>query len=157
MLVRRLLSVAPMLLTCTLCALGQLPKKLEKCLPYPTLAQEIREMQPPPMRARVHVVRVEFDSNDGIPADAQEEISGQLQGRVFEPPLESAYLNNLENEIADVGVRGGAPRSRLFRSDCSSKTNAPVEGRYRRQRCRGHQRHARTSIPDGRHSNRVHR
>jgi outer membrane translocation and assembly module TamA len=106
MFVRRLLPVAPLFLLCVPHAFGQLPKKLEKCLPYPTLAQEIREMQPPPMRARVHVIRVEFDSNDGIPADAQEEISGQLQGRVFEPPLESAYLKDLANEIAEVGVRG---------------------------------------------------
>ena len=68
MLARRLLSVAPVLLTCIPCALGQLPKKLEKCLPYPTLAQEIREMQPEPepepARARVHVIRVEFDSKN---------------------------------------------------------------------------------------------
>ena len=106
MFVRRLLPVAPMFLLCVPHAFGQLPKKLEKCLPYPTLAQEIREMQPPPMRARVHVIRVEFDLNDGIPADAQEEISGKLQSRVFEPALDSTYLNDLENEIADVGVRG---------------------------------------------------
>ena len=52
------------------------------------------------------MIRVEFDSNDGIPADAQEETSGKLQSRVFEPALDSAYLNDLENEIADVGVRG---------------------------------------------------
>ena len=26
---------------------GQLPRRVEKCLPYPTLAQEIRDMQPP--------------------------------------------------------------------------------------------------------------
>src|SRR5438094_8549366 len=78
---------------------------MERCLPYPTLAQEIREMQPAPARVRVHVIRVAFDSNDGIPADAQEEISGKLQSRVFEPALDSAYLNDLENEIADVGVR----------------------------------------------------
>ena len=106
MVARRVLPVVPLFLTSIPCVFGQLPKRLEKCLPYPTLAQEIREMQPAPARVRVHVIRVEFDSNDGIPADAQEEISGKLQSRVFEPALDSAYLNDLENEIADVGVRG---------------------------------------------------
>jgi outer membrane protein assembly factor BamA len=106
MLPRPSLLVALVLVGCIPCAFGQLPKRLEKCLPYPSFAQEIRAMQPAPTRVRVHVIRVEFDSNDGIPADAQEEISGKLQGRVFEPALDRAYLNDLESEIADVGVRG---------------------------------------------------
>jgi outer membrane translocation and assembly module TamA len=121
MLLRHLLPVAPLLLTCTPCAFGQLPKKLEKCLPYPTLAQEIREIEPPPMRARVYVIRVEFDSHDGIPADAQEEISRQLQGRVFEPPIESAYLNDLENETAEVGVRGALRDRGYFEATATAK------------------------------------
>ena len=121
MLARCLLPVVPVLVAWVPSAFGQLPKKLEKCLPYPTLAQEIHEMQPPPMRARVHVVRVEFDSNDGIPADAQEEISGQLQGRVFEPPLESAYLNDLENETAEVGVRGALRDRGYFEATATAR------------------------------------
>ena len=121
MLARCLLPVVPVLVGWVPSAFGQLPKKLEKCLRYPTLAQEIHEMQPPPMRARVHVVRVEFDSNDGIPADAQEEISGQLQGRVFEPLLESAYLNDLENETAEVGVRGALRDRGYFEATATAR------------------------------------
>src|SRR5206468_10693749 len=45
---RRVLPVVPLFLASIPCAFGQLPKRLEKCLPYPTLAQEIREMQPAP-------------------------------------------------------------------------------------------------------------
>jgi outer membrane protein assembly factor BamA len=121
---RRSLSVVLVLVVCIPCAFGQLPKRLEKCLPYPTLAQEIRAMQPArpaPPRVKVHVTRVEFDPNDGIPADAQEEISGKLQGRMFEPALDSAYLNDLENEIADVGVRGTLRDRGYFKVTATAK------------------------------------
>jgi hypothetical protein len=47
------------------------------------LAQEIRDLQPAPTRAKVNVIRVDFDQRDGIPADAQEEISKELRSRVF--------------------------------------------------------------------------
>ena len=106
MLLRGLLPVAPLFLACLPCAYGQLPKRLEKCLPYPTLAQEIREMQPEPARVRVHVIRVDFDSNDGVPPDAQEEISTELRNNVIEPDADSAYLKDLANGIAEVGVQG---------------------------------------------------
>src|SRR5207249_8766185 len=106
MVAGRVLPVVPLFLTSIPCVFGQLPKRLEKCLPYPTLAQEIREMQPAPTRVRVHIIRVDFDSNDGIPQDAQEEISAELRRRVFEPEADSAYLKDLANEIAEVPVRG---------------------------------------------------
>jgi len=118
---RRALPVVPLFLASIPCAFGQLPKRLEKCLPYPTLAQEIREMQPAPARVRVHVIRVEFDSNDGIPADAQGEISGKLQSRVFEPALDSAYLNDLENETAEVGVRGALRDRGYFKATATAR------------------------------------
>src|SRR4029077_12939915 len=101
-----LLPVAPLFLLCVPHAFGQLPKKLEKCLPYPTLAQEIREMQPPQIRARVHVIRVEFDSNEGLPPDALEEIWAELRRRVFEPEADNVYKKKSAYEIAEVPVRG---------------------------------------------------
>ena len=121
MFVRRLLPVAPLFLLCVPHAFGQLPKKLVKCLPYPTLAQEIREMQPPQMRARVHVIRVEFDSNDGIPPDALEEISAELRRRVFEPEADNAYLKDLADEIAEVPVRGALRSRGYFKVNAKAK------------------------------------
>jgi outer membrane protein assembly factor BamA len=118
---RRVLPVVPLFLASIPCAFGQLPKRLEKCLPYPTLAQEIREMQPAPARVSVHVTRVEFDSNDGIPADVQEEISEKLQSRVFEPALDSAYLNDLETETAEVGVRGALRDRGYFKATATAR------------------------------------
>ena len=121
MFVRRLLPVAPLFLLCVPHAFGQLPKRIEKCLPYPTLAQEIREMQPAPTRVRVHIIRVDFDSNDGIPQDAQEEISAELRGRVFEPEADSAYLKDLANEIAEVPVRGALRNRGYFKVNAKAK------------------------------------
>jgi hypothetical protein len=106
MLARGLLPVLALLVMFVPPTLGQLPKRVEKCLPYPTLAQEIRDMQPPlPYHhvLRCILIRVEFDSNDGIPADAREEISTELRSHVFERDANTADLSDLANEIAKVG------------------------------------------------------
>jgi outer membrane protein assembly factor BamA len=103
---RILLTVALSCLVYIPSAFGQLPKRVEKCLPYPTLAQEIREIQPLAPQVRIRVVRIEFDSKDGIPTDAREDISTQLANRVFELNANTAYLEDLAKEIAEVSVRG---------------------------------------------------
>ena len=129
MLPRGLLPVAPLFLACLPCAFGQLPKRLEKCLPYPTLAQEIREMQPAPAQVSVHVIRVDFDSNDDIPADAQDEISAELRSHVFKPDADSAFLKDLANEIAEVGVRGALRDRGYFKATATAKlTTLQTEG-----------------------------
>jgi len=129
MLPRGLLPVAPLFLACLPCALGQLQKRLEKCLPYPTLAQEIREMQPAPAQVSVHVIRVDFDLNDDIPADAQDEISAELRSHVFKPDADSAYLKDLANEIAEVGVRGALRDRGYFKATATAKlTTLQTEG-----------------------------
>ena len=129
MLPRGLLPVAPLFLAWLPCAFGQLPKRLEKCLPYPTLAQEIREMQPAPAQVSVHVIRVDFDSNDDIPADAQDEISAELRSHVFKPDADSAFLKDLANEIAEVGVRGALRDRGYFKATATAKlTTLQTEG-----------------------------
>jgi outer membrane translocation and assembly module TamA len=121
MVLRGLLPVVVLFVGCISSAFGQLPKRLEKCLPYPTLAQEIREMQPPPRHVRVHVVRVDFDSGDGIPADAQEEISAGLRSHVFERDADSPYLNDVGNEVAEVVVRGALRHRGYFKVAATAK------------------------------------
>ena len=128
MLARRLLLVFPVLVACIPSAFGQLPKRLEKCLPYPTLAQEIRDMQPAPTRVTVHVIRVDFDSNDGIPADAQEQISGELRSHVIEPDADSAYLKDLAIEIAEVGVRGALRDRGYFKATATARLTTLQSG-----------------------------
>lgn len=95
-------------MACLSCASAQLPKRVEKCLPYPTLAQEISERQPAQAakaQVKVHVVRVDFSPDDGIPADAQGEISTELQSHVFSQDADGAYLKDLASEIEEVGAR----------------------------------------------------
>lgn len=129
MVARRLVMAPWLLVTCIPCASGQLPTRLEKCLPYPTLAQEIRDMQPAPTRVRVHVIRVDFDSNDGVPADAQGEISEQLRSRVFEADAGSAYLKDLANEIAEVRVMEPLRDRGYFKVTATAKlTTLQTEG-----------------------------
>jgi outer membrane translocation and assembly module TamA len=94
---------------------------LEKCLPYPTLAQEIRDTPPAPKRVRVHLIRVGFDSNAGVPADAQGEISQELRSRVFERDAASAYLKDLAGEIAEVGVRGALRDRGYFKATATAQ------------------------------------
>jgi outer membrane protein assembly factor BamA len=124
MLVRGLLPVLALLVMFVPPTLGQLPKRVEKCLPYPTLAQEIRDMQtsaPVPPRVRVHLIRVEFDSNEGIPADAREEISTELRSHVFERDANTADLSELANEIAEVDVRGALQNRGYFAATATAK------------------------------------
>lgn len=124
---RGLLWVVPLIVVYIPPAFGQLPKRVENCLPYPTLAQEIRELQPAdpaPPRVRVHVVRVEFDSKDDIPPDAREEISAELRSRVFEREADSAYLDDLANEIAEVSARGALQHRGYFKVTTAAKLMA---------------------------------
>jgi outer membrane protein assembly factor BamA len=130
---RGLIPLVPLFVLCIPSAFGQLPKRVERCLPYPTLAQEIREMQPadqvPPL-VRVRVIRVEFDSKDNTPPDAREGISAELRSRVFEPGANTAYLDDLANEIAEVSVRGTLQDRGYFTPTTSAKLMAiQSEGR----------------------------
>jgi outer membrane protein assembly factor BamA len=124
MSVRGLLPVVPLFVVCIPSAFGQLPKRVEKCLPYPTLAQEIRELQPAPTQVRVHVIRVEFDSKDGIPASVREKISAELRSQIFERDADTAYLNDLANEIAEVGARGALQNYGYFTATAAAKLTA---------------------------------
>jgi outer membrane protein assembly factor BamA len=127
MLARGFQRVVPLFVLCVPCAFGQLPKRVENCLPYPTLAQEIREMQPAdpmPPRVRVRVIRVEFDSKDGIPTNARDEISADLRSHVFERDAGAAYLDDVANDIAEVGARGALQERGYFTATAAAKLTA---------------------------------
>lgn len=124
MIARRSLPVVMVLVAFSPCAFGQSPERLEKCPTYPTSAQEIRDMQLAPTPVRVHVIRVDFDSNDSIPTDAQEEISAELRSHLFEPDADSVYLKDLANEIAEVPVMGALRDRGYFRATATAKLTA---------------------------------
>jgi len=124
---RGLLPVVLLLVVGIPSAFGQLPKRVEKCLPYPTLAQEIREMlpaDPVSPQVRMRVIRVEFDSKDGIPANAREEISSELRSHVFERNADTAYLDDLAHEIAEVPVMGALRDRGYFKAPTAAKLTA---------------------------------
>jgi outer membrane translocation and assembly module TamA len=122
---RALLLIVPLFLLCIPSAFAQLPKRVEKCLPYPTLAQEIGQLQlanPTPVRLRV--VRVEFDPTDGIPASLQDTISTQLRSHIFEPDADTDYLNDLADEIAEASVIMELQKRGYFKAAATVKLTA---------------------------------
>ena len=124
MLARGLLSLVPLFVVWIPSAFGQLPKRVEKCLPYPTLAQEIRDMQPvdpvaPAVPVRVN--RVEFDRRNGIPEGAKEEILEELRSHVLHPEAHAAYLDDLANEIAEVVVGSALQNRGYFKATPAAK------------------------------------
>ena len=113
-----MILASPAWLLCLPNAFGQLPARVEKCLPYPTLAQEIGDKQPTSQEvgARVHVLRVDFDSNDGVPPDVRREISAELQSHVFQPNAKSDYLSDLAREIAEGSAREALQNHGYFKA-----------------------------------------
>jgi hypothetical protein len=108
-------------------ATGQLPNRVERCLPWPTLAQEIREMRAPesePPEVSVHVVRVESHPEDGIPASVRGEISTQLRSQVLERYASTVHLKELADEIAEVGVAGELRNRGYYRARATAKLPA---------------------------------
>jgi len=74
-----------------------------------------------PPAVTVRVSRVEFDSNGAIPEIAKEEVSAELRSHVFHPDRETAYLDDLANEIAEVTVREALQNRGYFKTIASAK------------------------------------
>src|SRR5256885_8404469 len=125
MLLRRLLTGSAILLSFPTAPIAQLPKRLERCLPNPTLAQEIRDMQKEvePEKVTLHVTHVEFDSKSGIPLELQREISTRMLGATFEEDADTDYLKEAASEIAEVVVREALQNKGYFRVLANAKLN----------------------------------
>ena len=65
---------------------AQMPRRLKGCLPYPTLADEIKEMEAEtaPRRPKVHVVSVSFIGADGLPESAKARVTSRAEEALFE-------------------------------------------------------------------------
>jgi len=77
-----------------------------------------------PPRVTIRVVRVDFSVSDGTPTDVREEISTELQSRIFERDASTDYLNELANEIAEVRVMGALQNQGYFRAMATAKLAA---------------------------------
>jgi len=117
MLSRRLLTSFVILLLFQIASVAQLPKRLERCLPNPTLAQEIRDMQREvePQKVTLHVVHVEFDPKSAIPQELQREMAEKLRGETLEEDADTDYLKEAADEIAEVAVRGSLQNRGYFK------------------------------------------
>jgi outer membrane translocation and assembly module TamA len=113
---RSFLPVLPLTMVCISSAFAQLPKRVEKCLPYPTLAQEIRDMQPTSSRMSVSVSRVEFGAMDDLPEDAKQEIVAKLRTQIFHPATGPAYIDDLTREIVEVPVMAAFQNRGYFKA-----------------------------------------
>jgi outer membrane translocation and assembly module TamA len=65
---------------------AQLPRRLKNCLPYPTLADEIKEMQAETAahQPKVHVVKVGFVGADGLPESAKARVTDRAEKATFD-------------------------------------------------------------------------
>lgn len=111
------LTTSFVILLYPLVCVAQLPKRLERCLPNPTLAQEIRDLQREvePQKVRLRVERVEFDQKSAISPALQREISTRVLGATLEEDEDTDYLSEAAKEIAEVAVRGVLQNKGYFR------------------------------------------
>jgi hypothetical protein len=92
-------------------ATAQLPRHVERCLPYPTYAQEVDTMfskprnpleaDPAPEKAFV-IDSIEFDEPITLPEPARQRLVHELKGKEFDDLLSQPGLD----EIAEGSIRG---------------------------------------------------
>jgi outer membrane protein assembly factor BamA len=117
-----------------LCA--QLPERLERCLPYPTLAQEIRAMkeeteptEPQPPEIKRTVISVKFSPETHLPQSFRAQIVRSIKYVQFYDDSESDWLKELE----EVGIKGLLQDSGYFRPKVEADARI-VDGNLRNRR-----------------------
>ena len=116
--IRFLLLPSLQLLLCSCLQCAQLPRRLERCLPYPTLAQEIRAMQEetkppepePSPSPRVVIASVQFAPRIYLPRPVRDRIARSIKSPRFYDDSELSWLA----EMQDVGIRGALQDSGYF-------------------------------------------
>jgi len=118
-----------------LCA--QLPPRLERCLPYPTLAQELHAMneQPkplapePPPTPKVVIAAIAFAPGTHIPPSVRDRIIGSIRSPQFYDDPDQSWLQ----EMQEVGVLGVLLDSGYYRATAKAEAHL-VEGNQQRRR-----------------------
>ena len=117
-----------------LCA--QLPERLERCLPYPTFAQEIRAMkeeteptqeQPPEIKRTI--ISVKFDPETHLPQSLRTQIVRSIKYEQFYDDSESDWLS----ELQEVGIKGLLQDSGYFRPKVEADAHF-IDGNLRNRR-----------------------
>jgi outer membrane protein assembly factor BamA len=110
------------ILICSSPIYAQIPRRLERCLPYPTLAEEIKDMQDEveakerktPQR-KVVIDAVNFDGPIHLPNSIREQLITELKQREFDGDYD--WLG----EIQEVPVRGAWQDQGYFRVNSTAQ------------------------------------
>lgn len=110
-----LLGVIHVLLCCSPIS-AQIPQRLERCLPYPTLAEEIKDMQDeitakegkPPQR-KVVIDAVKFDGPIHLPDSVREQLISELKQQEFDEDRDWLRV------IQEVPIRGAWQNQGYFK------------------------------------------
>lgn len=102
------LACAAWTLLCPSPLRAQLPRRLEECLPYPTFAQEIKEMRDQTPEPQVIVDAVRFKASTPLPYSIQRELTRSLTGRQF------AANSDWVDEIEQAARRAWSDRGYFF-------------------------------------------
>jgi outer membrane protein assembly factor BamA len=110
------------ILICSSPIYAQIPRRLERCLPYPTLAEEIKDMQDEveakerktPQR-KVVIDDVNFDGPIHLPNSIREQLITELKQREFDGDYD--WLG----EIQEVPVRGAWQDQGYFRVNSTAQ------------------------------------
>ena len=111
---------------------AQLPPRVERCLPWPTLGQEIEdfrkevreleELDPPP-RGQIRIKKVVFQGVTQMPESAQRELAESIKKRTFEDE-DGGWLD----EIQEIDVRGAWQERGYFQVKVSAKADIETGG-----------------------------
>ena len=116
---------------------AQLPARLERCLPYPTLSQEISSMQektraqePEPVPTpRVIIVSIQFALVTHISESVRSRIIRSIKSPQFHDDAKMDWLE----ELQDVGIRGTLQDSGYFKAKVKVDARL-LDGNERRNR-----------------------
>ena len=116
---------------------AQLPPRLERCLPYPTLAQEIsatqeetRAHEPEPMPTpRVVIASIQFVPPTHISESVRSRIIRSIKSPYFHDDAKMDWLE----ELQDVGIRGTLQDSGYFKAKVKVEARL-LDGNERRNR-----------------------
>ncbi len=99
-----LLGIVYAMLSCpSTCA--QLPKRLQRCLPYPTLADEIREMQQETPRPKVRIDAVTFPGAIHLPESIWAQIAASLEHASFDS--DSDWIGEVQQVVTNAWQEHG--------------------------------------------------
>ncbi len=95
---------------------SQLPRRLERCLPYPTLAHEIRQLQSEAPRPAIRVASVRFAAEGHLSRRIRQQITRTLKQRSFDAGPD--WTDDVRDVVQQILIEHG-----YFRPDLKIQTH----------------------------------